>query len=94
MLSDLLAQAANMAADPGLELPERFVAARGKDQRLIRRFTGSLPGLFAAQSRPFATLRQIGLLGLDACLPAKTAFARRAMGLTGTMTPLERGAFQ
>lgn len=78
----LLAAEVGGAQKPGeLQVLERYIQAREKDQAMIRHATKWLPDLFRVEFGPFAHTRQLGLVALDLWPSLRTAFAQRAMGV-------------
>ena len=78
----LLAEEVGDAQKPGeLQVLERYIQAREKDQAMIRHATKWLPDLFRVEFGPFAHTRQLGLVALDLWPSLRTAFAQRAMGV-------------
>lgn len=91
-VAELLAEASRAGADPGADaLLATFPRRREADWRRLRLATGWLPRLFENPAPPQAAARSLGLAALDLCRPLKRHLMRRAMGLHGPLTPLQRG---
>jgi 2-octaprenyl-6-methoxyphenol hydroxylase len=95
-LAEVLTTAAREAADFGdLPVLDAYARRRQGDHRRVVRFTDGLARLFAVDLGPVRLGRSLGMLALDLLPWAKAAFARQAMGLTGSGAHLwaRRGAF-
>ena len=69
------------ADDPGsLTCLHKYHTARATDQTATLALSHTLVKLFSTAAAPYALVRALGLIGLDAINPAKRAFARQAMG--------------
>lgn len=80
------------AADPGAAaVLERYVAWRRGDRRSVIAFTDGLVRLFGSPLPGIGAARSAGLLLFDLLPPAKGAFARLSMGLSGRVPRLGRG---
>jgi 2-octaprenyl-6-methoxyphenol hydroxylase len=91
VLSDTL-ELPGVSADPGsAEALQRYRAWRSGDQRRVAAFTHGLIRFFGVESPPVKLSRGIGLMLFDLLPGAKTALARQAMGLAGTVPRLARG---
>lgn len=78
--------------DPGAEtVLAGYAKWRTADTRRTGRLTDTLVRLFEPSFAPVEHARGLGLLALDLLPGAKRAFARRAMGLTGSTPRLLRG---
>ncbi len=87
-LRDAMSLAAHLQASaqpPGdLGCLQAYLASQQLDQDLIIGFSDRSTRLFSNDQRLLTIGRNLGLLGLDLCPPAKSAFARYAMGLGGS----------
>jgi 2-octaprenyl-6-methoxyphenol hydroxylase len=91
-LAEVLRGAIHAGRDPGdLELLRCYAAWRRRDQAQTIALTDGLARLFCNGFAPLVLTRNLGLLALDLFAPAKQAFARRAMGLSGHLPRLARG---
>lgn len=91
VLADELA-AAGSAFDPGqAALLERFERWREEDRGRVIGFTDGLVRLFASRLPAIGLARDVGMVLFDLMTPAKHAFARVTMGLTGRGARLARG---
>lgn len=70
---------------------QRYADWRQGDHRRVIAFTDGLARLFASPLPPVAWARDLGLLALDLCPPAKRVFARLTMGRAGRLPRLARG---
>ncbi len=79
--------------DPGdPALLARYVAWRQRDQRTATWFTHGLVKLFTHPARAIGLARNLGLVAVDVLPGAKAQLARQAMGLSGRLPRLLRGA--
>ncbi|MBZ0072156.1 MAG: 2-octaprenyl-6-methoxyphenyl hydroxylase [Gammaproteobacteria bacterium] len=91
-LAEVLLQAHREGRDPGAAaVLGRYADWREGDHRRIIVFTDGLARLFTNPLPPVAWARDLGLLALDLCPPAKRAFARLTMGQMGRLPKLARG---
>lgn len=60
---------------------QAYVAGQQQDQSLTIGFSDQVTRLFSNRTAGLSQVRRLGLLGLELCPPAKTLFARQAMGL-------------
>lgn len=72
---------AEQAAPGELARLQAYLAEQRDDQRLTIDFSDRLTRLFSNRQPLLEAGRTLGLLGLDLLAPAKSLFARRAMGL-------------
>ncbi len=70
---------------------QAYVTGQQQDQQLTISFSDQATRLFSNQSAGLSQARQLGLLGLELCPPAKNLFARQAMGLGSQ--PVRPGSF-
>jgi 2-octaprenyl-6-methoxyphenol hydroxylase len=84
MLAEVLADACTRGLDPGdAAVSERYAAGRRDDHAHVSEFTDGLVRLFSNRLPGLASLRHLGLLGLDLLPPVKARFTRRSMGMVG-----------
>lgn len=69
----------------------RYADWRRGDHRRVIALTDGLTRLFASPLPPLAWARDLGMLALDLCPPAKRLFAHLAMGKAGRLPKLARG---
>lgn len=69
----------------------RYSDWRQGDHRRVIAFTDGLTRVFASPLPPLAMARDLGMLALDLCPPAKRLFARLTMGRAGRLPRLARG---
>ncbi|HEY9198910.1 MAG TPA: 2-octaprenyl-6-methoxyphenyl hydroxylase [Gammaproteobacteria bacterium] len=69
----------------------RYADWRQGDHRRVIAFTDGLTRLFVSPLPPVAWVRDLGMLALDLCPPAKRIFARLTMGKAGRLPRLARG---
>jgi 2-octaprenyl-6-methoxyphenol hydroxylase len=69
----------------------RYADWRQGDHRRVIAFTDGLTRVFASPLPPVAWARDLGMLALDLCPPAKRLFARLTMGKSGRLPRLARG---
>ncbi|MOA10437.1 2-octaprenyl-6-methoxyphenol hydroxylase [compost metagenome] len=84
-LRDVMALAETLLQDGArlgdLSLLQGYLARQRLDQTLTVGFSDRVTRLFSNDRPALAQLRNLGLLGLELCPPAKHWFARQAMGL-------------
>lgn len=91
-LAEVVLEAARTGEDPGSEaVLARYQAWREKDQQQVARITDSLVRLFSNRWTPLKLGRNLGLLGVELCPPARHRIARAAMGIEGRLPRLARG---
>lgn len=92
-LAETLVEARERGEDPGGDaVIARYLDWRRADRERTAGFTHALVRLFDSDLPLLAHARGLGLMALDLVLPLKRAFARRAMGLSGRVPRLARGA--
>lgn len=95
VLAEVLADeviAAGSSFDPGsAELLQRFERWREEDRGRVIGFTDGLVRLFSSRLPALGVARDAGMVLFDLMTPAKHAFARVTMGLTGRGSRLARG---
>lgn len=92
VLAELVVDATARGDDPGdAPLLDAYARRRRRDQRRVALFTDALVRVFAVPLAPVAAMRTAGLVALDLCPPAKHRLARRAMGIAGRLSRLDRG---
>lgn len=92
VLADLLHDAARTGADPGdPALLARYADWRRRDQQAVALVTDGLVRLFTNPLPPLRLLRNLGLVALDLCPPARRELTHRFMGLGGRLPRLSRG---
>lgn len=69
----------------------RYADWRQGDHRRVIAFTDGLTRVFTSPLPPLAWARDLGMLALDLCPPAKRLFARLTMGQAGRLPRLVRG---
>lgn len=93
-LRDAMSLAEHLLAGPSapgdLATLLAYQASQQNDQDLIIGFSDRSTRLFSNRQPMLACGRSLGLLGLDLCPPAKSMFARHAMGLGGRTTATRR----
>lgn len=93
VLAEVLQAAAAAGHDPGaFAVLRRYERWRKGDNLLMLAAMDGLKRLFGSPLAPLRLARNVGLGLVDACTPAKTALARRAMGLDGDLPRLARTA--
>lgn len=91
-LAETLLEARSRGRDHGSDaVLARYADWRAADTRRTGRMTHALVRLFDRELAPLAHARGLGLMALDLVPRARTAFARRAMGLEGHVSRLARG---
>ena len=91
-LAEVLLDAHAAGRDIGaLELLQQYAAWRQADHRRVIAFTDGVTRVFSSPLPPIAWARDIGMLALDLCPPAKRLFARLTMGRAGRLPRLARG---
>ncbi|WP_177420741.1 2-octaprenyl-6-methoxyphenyl hydroxylase [endosymbiont of Lamellibrachia barhami] len=92
VLADLLADVSAGQGDPGsMDLLQRYVDWRRRDQNAVAMITDTLARLFANPLTPLRLARNLALLGLDSAPGLKHLVARQFMGLNGRLPRLARG---
>lgn len=70
---------------------QAYVTSQQQDQDLTIGFSDQVTRLFSNRTAGLSQARRLGLLGLELCPPAKSLFARQAMGLGSK--PVQPGSF-
>ena len=92
VLAEVVLDAHRAGQDPGSEaVLDRYRQWRQQDQQRVARLTDGLVRLFSNRWPPLRLGRNLGLLGLELCPPARHRIARTAMGLEGRLPRLARG---
>lgn len=87
-----LAASVQAESDPGqLSTLLAYQQLRDRDQRITSGLADTMVRMFSQKKLGAVTLRHLGLLGLEALPPLKTAFGRQMMGLTGLKQPVREG---
>ncbi len=91
-LAEVLVSARADAEDIGSDaVLRRYADWRQQDHRQVIAFTDGLTRLFTNPLPPIPLLRNLGMVALDLCPPAKRLFARLTMGRSGRLPKLARG---
>lgn len=91
-LAEVLLAAQHTGRDIGsLEVLRQYADWRSGDHRRVIAFTDGLTRMFTNPLPPIALVRDLGMLALDLCPPAKRLFARLTMGRAGRLPKLARG---
>jgi 2-octaprenyl-6-methoxyphenol hydroxylase len=91
-LAEVVADGIDARREPGeAEGLARYAAWRESDQRGMSVISDGLARIFANPLATVGAARSLGLLTFDLLPPAKRAFARRMMGMTGRLPRLARG---
>ena len=91
-LAEVVLDAQHAGEDIGADaVLQRYADWRQQDHRRVIAFTDGLTRLFTNPLPPIALARNLGLLALDLCPPAKRLFARLTMGRAGKLPRLARG---
>lgn len=91
-LAEVLLEARRAGRDLGAAaVLGRYADWRQGDHRRVIAFTDGLTRLFTSPLPPVAWVRDLGMLALDLCPPAKRLFARLTMGKAGRLPKLARG---
>ncbi len=91
-LAEVVVEAQRRGEDPGSEaVLRRYEQWRRNDRRGVALATDSLVRLFSNRWPPLRLGRNLGLVGLELCPPARHGLARAAMGLAGRLPRLARG---
>lgn len=91
-LVDVVLQAHRAGEDIGSTVVlERYAAWRRGDHRRVIAFTDGLTRVFTNPLPPIALMRDVGMVALDLCPPAKRLFGRLTMGRVGKLPRLARG---
>lgn len=91
-LAEVLLDARREGRDIGeLAVLQRYADWRRDDHRRVIAFTDGLTRVFANPLPPIAWARDLGMLALDVCPPAKRIFAKLTMGKAGRLPRLARG---
>jgi len=91
-LAEVVLDAVRKGEDPGSEtVLRRYEQWRRRDRRGVALATDSLVRLFSNRWPPLRLGRNLGLLGLELCPPARHGLARAAMGIEGRLPRLARG---
>ncbi len=91
-LAEVLLAARREQRDLGdLAVLKRYAEWRRGDHRRVIAFTDGLTRLFTNPLPPIVWARDIGMLALDLCPPAKHLFAKLTMGRAGRLPRLARG---
>ncbi|MFN2310012.1 MAG: 2-octaprenyl-6-methoxyphenyl hydroxylase [Gammaproteobacteria bacterium] len=91
-LAEVLIEARRAGRDIGAPaVLARYAAWRQADTRRVIAFTDGLTRLFASPLPPVVWARDLGMLALNLCPPAKRLFARLSMGRVGRLPRLARG---
>ncbi|MGH8283009.1 MAG: UbiH/UbiF/VisC/COQ6 family ubiquinone biosynthesis hydroxylase [Gammaproteobacteria bacterium] len=90
-LADVILAAQARQRDIGdLSVLRRYQRARKADNLAMIMALDGLKRLFSNEIAPLRLLRNVGLRAVDRFTPLKSAFMRRAMGLSGELPPLAR----
>jgi 2-octaprenyl-6-methoxyphenol hydroxylase len=89
MLAQTIAEQHHTFQTP-CEIPDwkTYLNWQQQQQSVSTRLSHQLPGWFSKKSTVISFARQLGLLGLDLCPPAKKYIAQRATGLTSRLPVL------
>ncbi len=91
-LADVVLEAVRQGEDPGeTAVLQRYERQRRRDRRNVSLATEALVLTFTNRWPPLRLGRNLGLLGLEMCPPARRGLARAAMGVTGRLPRLLRG---
>ena len=91
-LAEVVMEAKRAGQDIGDEsVLRRYADWRKGDHRRVIAFTDGLTRVFTSSFPPIALARNLGMLTLDLCPPAKRLFARLTMGRAGKLPRLARG---
>jgi 2-octaprenyl-6-methoxyphenol hydroxylase len=91
-LAEVLLEAQRAQQDIGeLAVLNRYALWRQADHRRVIAFTDGVTRLFTNPLPPLAWARDLGMLALDLCPPAKRIFAKLTMGKAGRLPRLTRG---
>jgi 2-octaprenyl-6-methoxyphenol hydroxylase len=91
-LAEVVLEAQREVRDIGeLALLQRYADWRQGDHRRVIAFTDGLTRIFTNPLPPVAWTRDLGMLALDLCPPAKRIFAKLTMGRAGRLPRLARG---
>ncbi|MFP5505456.1 MAG: 2-octaprenyl-6-methoxyphenyl hydroxylase [Gammaproteobacteria bacterium] len=91
-LAEVLLDARRDGRDLGdVAVLARYADWRQGDHRRVIAFTDGLTRIFTSPLPPLAFARDLGMLALDLCPPAKRLFARLTMGKAGRLPRLARG---
>ncbi|MBI5040698.1 MAG: 2-octaprenyl-6-methoxyphenyl hydroxylase [Gammaproteobacteria bacterium] len=91
-LAEVVLDAYREGRDIGdLAVLNRYADWRQGDHRRVIAFTDGLTRLFTNPLPPVAWVRDLGMLALDLCPPAKRIFAKLTMGRAGRLPRLARG---
>lgn len=91
-LAEVIMDAQRADQDIGADsVLRRYAVWRSGDHRRVVAFTDGLTRVFASPFPPIALARNLGMVALDLCPPAKRLFARLTMGRAGKLPRLARG---
>jgi 2-octaprenyl-6-methoxyphenol hydroxylase len=91
-LAEVVVDAHRAGRDIGeLDVLQQYATWRQADHRRVIAFTDGVTRVFGSPLPPVAWARDIGMLTLDLCPPAKRLFARMTMGRAGRLPRLARG---
>lgn len=88
VIEQALANDQNIGSDAVLAA---YVDWRAREQRTVAFATDGLARVFGNPLAPIRILRNLGLMAMDYCPPAKSILANAAMGLLGRKPRLNRG---
>ncbi len=92
LLAEILLDAHQSGEDIGSSmLLAAYVARRHDDMMRVYRFTDTLVKIFSTPFPPLAHCRSLGLFMVDLLPVVKHRLARQSMGLSGTLSRLNRG---
>jgi 2-octaprenyl-6-methoxyphenol hydroxylase len=91
-LAEVVCDARRSGRDIGAtDVLQQYADWRRADHRRVIAFTDGLTRLFTNPLAPVALLRDLGMLAMDLCPPAKRLFGRLTMGRGGRLPRLARG---
>jgi 2-octaprenylphenol hydroxylase len=91
-LAELIHAATESGEDiGGSRLIAKYTQIRNRETENVLDFTDGMLGIFATQFPPLVVGRNIGLLAIDKCPPAKRILLRRTMGMHGKHSRLAAG---
>jgi 2-octaprenyl-6-methoxyphenol hydroxylase len=91
-LAQILGEAARAGDDIGSDaVLQRYAGWRRRDNEMMTTFTDGLVRVFSNDLGPLAAARNLGLVAVDLCPPAKRALLRLTTGMWGRQPRLGRG---